>query len=198
MPRCKERWLICFNTQPPEGGCESNAKPLGKIDVSTHSRPKAAARSLSPHVHAALFQHTAARRRLADALSSTHQWGGFNTQPPEGGCCGGKLCLCFFFVSTHSRPKAAVQMPVAGILGRRVSTHSRPKAAALTNGRLLNGRWFQHTAARRRLHGIAVNQMRGHRFNTQPPEGGCSTNARIGEHAIVSTHSRPKAADHQA
>ena len=20
LPRCKERWLICFNTQPPEGG----------------------------------------------------------------------------------------------------------------------------------------------------------------------------------
>ena len=55
-----------FNTQPPEGGCSLKDflnHPV--ITVSTHSRPKAAAK--------------------ATAKSST-ALGGFNTQPPEGGC----------------------------------------------------------------------------------------------------------------
>ena len=34
---------LCFNTQPPEGGCEPNGLPLNFDVVSTHSRPKAAA-----------------------------------------------------------------------------------------------------------------------------------------------------------
>ena len=34
---------------------------------------------------------------------------------------------------------------------------------------------FQHTAARRRLHRIDVGLHHGQSFNTQPPEGGCST-----------------------
>ena len=103
--------LSCFNTQPPEGGCalrESLARQ--GINVSTHSRPKAAA-SLG---------------LVLDKLVN-----GFNTQPPEGGC---------FFrvdrvtkplsVSTHSRPKAAAasNIKIREIL--TVSTHSRPKAAA--------------------------------------------------------------------
>ena len=75
----------CFNTQPPEGGCTVDLR--GNILL--------------------VFQHTAARRRLAitDAVVaakevSTHSrpkaaehglgFGfavfGFNTQPPEGGC----------------------------------------------------------------------------------------------------------------
>ena len=85
-------------------------------------------------------------------------------------------------------------MPVAGILGRRVSTHSRPKAAALTNGRLLNGRWFQHTAARRRLIISKFIPINRRSFNTQPPEGGCTASPSIKCEVIVSTHSRPKAA----
>ena len=54
------------------------------------------------------FQHTAARRRLlylhiAHAVSQ-----GFNTQPPEGGCRKIKTASAPYRVSTHSRPKAAV------------------------------------------------------------------------------------------
>ena len=55
-----------------------------------------------------LFQHTAARRRLASyCLRRPRQIRRFNTQPPEGGWDGER---CFFLngdVSTHSRPKAA-------------------------------------------------------------------------------------------
>ena len=55
------------------------------------------------------------------------------------------------YVSTHSRPKAAV-LPVRTT--RRtddVSTHSRPKAAEQTNYIGSRSLMFQHTAARRRL-----------------------------------------------
>ena len=76
---------------------------------------------------------------------------------------------------------------------------------------------FQHTAARRRL--VGKGRFYGQRwgfntqppeggcqdgttggsggsgFNTQPPEGGCARNYRKKVRRIVSTHSRPKAAE---
>ena len=77
-----------------------------------------------------LFQHTAARRRLAAAGYGSPVFGevsthsrpkaagglqlynralgyGFNTQPPEGGWMVSMLPKKLFTVSTHSRPKAA-------------------------------------------------------------------------------------------
>ena len=121
-----------FNTQPPEGGCGAVAGGLAGWCVSTHSRPKAAARAVQ--------EWTAVFR-------------GFNTQPPEGGCntpgqvSGGdtgfqhtaaRRRLRYFiihdhakdYVSTHSRPKAAAYEKVVLALLTVVSTHSRPKAAA--------------------------------------------------------------------
>ena len=56
-------------------------------------------------------------------------------------------------VSTHSRPKAAAKFPTKYREIYVVSTHSRPKAAA---------------HARPSAGGSTS------RFNTQPPEGGCS------------------------
>ena len=78
------------------------------VSVSTHSRPKAAGAADCAVSNHCLFQHTAARRRLAkittlltkNLMVSTHSRpkaagrlphlltpcpGGFNTQPPEGG-----------------------------------------------------------------------------------------------------------------
>ena len=97
-------------------------------------------------------------------------------------------------VSTHSRPKAAVERLLINVYAYRVSTHSRPKAAAMyqadkavreefqhTAARrrlpylawaLSVDYWFQHTAARRRLEHHARDRRRRRRFNTQPPEGG--------------------------
>ena len=187
-----------FNTQPPEGGwaagihycngalqfqhtaarrrlVQSSAQNRNEVDVSTHSRPKAAgagtgntltALEVSTHSrpkaagdrHAAdllelTFQHTAARRRLGRALT---------------------LSQLFGTVSTHSRPKAAGRKRRKTMPNRSVSTHSRPKAAG-QNGLVVyagfcsfntqppEGGWqqmqifksaiflFQHTAARRRL-----------------------------------------------
>ena len=146
------------------------------MQVSTHSRPKAAGR---PHRNVLTLPH------------------GFNTQPPEGGWIIqpsikrkperfqhtaarrrlGLLSNVLFsdgLVSTHSRPKAAgfllflaactsscfnTQPPEggweprwAGYIAHSVSTHSRPKAAGaikLKHPDLFLK--FQHTAARRRL-----------------------------------------------
>ena len=38
--------VLCFNTQPPEGGWFPFLQSRGRIMVSTHSRPKAAGRSV--------------------------------------------------------------------------------------------------------------------------------------------------------
>ena len=75
------------------------------------------------------FQHTAARRRLAIIWVFIAFYAGFNTQPPEGGW------------------REKLQKWVICI----VSTHSRPKAAGLA--------YF-------------VSAMMVFSFNTQPPEGG--------------------------
>ena len=53
--------------------------------VSTHSRPKAAAQNRCLPYPSALFQHTAARRRLGFDRRTIWAWTRFNTQPPEGG-----------------------------------------------------------------------------------------------------------------
>ena len=126
--------------------------------VSTHSRPKAAGMKhacspvCSQFQHTAArrrlkidlpytfcenkFQHTAARRRLGCIQRKIFVRSGFNTQPPEGGC--GHCCLMVLteMVSTHSRPKAAVNKHLYKP-SYFVSTHSRPKAAEATfNGAL--------------------------------------------------------------
>ena len=144
----------CFNTQPPEGGW---------ADISGSTR------------HMTPFQHTAARRRLADHRRQQRH---------------------SRMVSTHSRPKAAGDSKTAGSDAAAVSTHSRPKAAGVAYAVRKHLRhWFQHTAARRRLgFGLSsfstISSVSTHSrpkaaggvftvllaiknsFNTQPPEGG--------------------------
>ena len=79
-----------FNTQPPEGGW-----------VQTSGEPPAPI----------MFQHTAARRRLAETVEAV--------EPAEA-------------VSTHSRPKAAGKIGASSRWRSEVSTHSRPKAAGIS------------------------------------------------------------------
>ena len=142
------------------------------------------------------FQHTAARKRL------------HNDRVRQSDCVD---------VSTHSRPKAAAENLPNTESTSPVSTHSRPKAAAWHPYGWSFIESFQHTAARRRLRFSIFNPLLTYRFNTQPPEGGCSiqelncraddgfqhTAARrrlqdavvfAASTAFVSTHSRPKAA----
>ena len=167
---------------------------------------------------AVMFQHTAARRRLLGRIPWRHRrasfntqppeggcrshhrarasragfntqppeggcrrraaqrgpGAGFNTQPPEGGCHSIRLSLQGLKpVSTHSRPKAAAGQALRWAMTDEVSTHSRPKAAARD--------------------GVARSAS-SDSFNTQPPEGGCSSGRVHAYHQAVSTHSRPKAA----
>ena len=98
-----------FNTQPPEGGWQAIGIYRQAFWVSTHSRPKAAGpwrdypfaplscfNTQPPeggwipyviiHPPSYMFQHTAARRRLADYVAKR---------------------MGAIMVSTHSRPKAA-------------------------------------------------------------------------------------------
>ena len=97
----------------------------------------------------------------------------FNTQPPEGGWSATEPMKFGTSVSTHSRPKAAVNRLFHWIHTRAVSTHSRPKAAVRKLAVIAFTLLFQHTAARRRLVLICLYNCHMQCFNTQPPEGGC-------------------------
>ena len=147
--------MYCFNTQPPEGGCAKCqegkvrenlfqhtaarrrlpiccGKCLALTNVSTHSRPKAAAYFLVKNATLEKFQHTAARRRLRLAIDEHF----------------GKLKM---FQHTAARRRLPHQPRCIGSV-RKVSTHSRPKAAAShLQTSLQSPHLFQHTAARRRL-----------------------------------------------
>ena len=143
----------CFNTQPPEGGCQRYDNCEQELAVSTHSRPKAAATKQSETRVLRLFQHTAARRRLPRKLPRhANRYCGFNTQPPEGGCpypnvnFGGNEVFQHTAARRrlHHRPAFPRQPPCFNtqppeggcpcgqgtVCRQNVSTHSRPKAAA--------------------------------------------------------------------
>ena len=137
----------------------------------------AARRRLAPPHYwsapAVQFQHTAARRRLAQSCNIWRR--------------------CVMFQHTAARRRLG-KNDRSGSFTLRVSTHSRPKAAGHASKRLCNHFLFQHTAARRRLeikwrysnlmkkfqHTAARRRLAGlpkgggatYGFNTQPPEGG--------------------------
>ena len=120
------------------------------------------------------FQHTAARRRLG--LPST-------------------LCSpALMFQHTAARRRLALSLLVRhGNI--TVSTHSRPKAA---------GRFYKRCSLSKpcfntqppeggwKIKGFGTAVLQS--FNTQPPEGGWMMCFLIEYTALVSTHSRPKAA----
>ena len=142
----------------------------------------------------------------------------FNTQPPEGGWTGFFMGGRMSDVSTHSRPKAAgvTFLPVA--IPETVSTHSRPKAAGLVMGNAkpllesfntqppeggwlqemsvdLSAELFQHTAARRRLVENSHKNITYALVSTHSrPKAAGIPPARKPTFPKVSTHSRPKAA----
>ena len=168
------------------------------LNVSTHSRPKAAGSVSVPCCMAAeVFQHTAARRRLDACVS---------------------LCYNIGVVSTHSRPKAAGFHAADFKRPSVVSTHSRPKAAGCFSVARFNcAISFNTQPPEGGWRTRPDNRQIAARFNTQPPEGGwTSTGLPVKETSlfqhtaarrrlvavqghrevgfVVSTHSRPKAA----
>ena len=165
---------VSTHSRPKAAGLSFGWLNLPTKLVSTHSRPKAAGNRFCPLSVRSVFQHTAARRRLADK--------GFAYNP-------GRM-----FQHTAAR-RRLVQFRGQPRLLLPVSTHSRPKAAGCaTTTSAIRRFWFQHTAARRRL-GRGLQRLGGGQsFNTQPPEGGWGATMKTFTQIRVSTHSRPKAA----
>ena len=104
--------------------------------VSTHSRPKAAGAQTHLDLTANVFQHTAARRRLAWVKVAYDKE---------------------VTVSTHSRPKAAgikADLPKCDPSGFNTQP---PEGGWVTNSTVKEAsKGFQHTAARRRLATMSV------------------------------------------
>ena len=80
-----------------------------QVIVSTHSRPKAAAAaSAKVSAKSRVSTHSRPKAAAVNCPTPVAPVGGFNTQPPEGGCdLYPELHPLVDQVSTHSRPKAA-------------------------------------------------------------------------------------------
>ena len=149
-------------------------KWLKLLDVSTHSRPKAAGEN--PQADKMTF------------AVSTH------SRPKAAGEAI-KAAALRLLVSTHSRPKAAGIMFAVFGKTRAVSTHSRPKAAGPCLFFGTGFAKFQHTAARRRLEIKVGNAKIGRVFQHTAARRRLAFSACLPARAsAVSTHSRPKAA----
>ena len=146
--------LSCFNTQPPEGGWLGPRHPCKRVIVFQHT---AARRRLANHnkyslLHSPVSTHSRPKAAGPDPLVHKSPSNGFNTQPPEGGWPRVVEHAAHFFGFQHTaaRRRLAYTLPL-------------PLMTVL----------FQHTAARRRLvDALAI-------YNVLK---------------AVSTHSRPKAA----
>ena len=167
--------MLCFNTQPPEGGwLERNTainrtmtfqhtatrrrlvfhfSPLHRQHkVSTHSRPKAAGHQLPPIVILVnVSTHSRPKAAGSYLAFKARNYGVSTHSRPKAAGAPPDFPRAALRVSTHSRPKAAGSRDKLVPITNYVSTHSRPKAAGAQPDfpRLLYG--FQHTAARRRL-----------------------------------------------
>ena len=219
LASCLSVFVRCFNTQPPEGGWPFlTAHTIRSLPVSTHSRPKAAGfiqaafvftggfntqppeggwtLTVCTNITSVWFQHTAARRRLANSLAlsssgkmfqhtaarrrletqhnqSLFQYSVSTHSRPKAAGMPDSPFGNGDGVSTHSRPKAAGLVGLLGLAGIPVSTHSRPKAA----GREAYNRFFfkcVSTHSRPKAAGSVFVRIpsTAWRFNTQPPEGG--------------------------
>ena len=167
-----QRYNDCFNTQPPEGGCNGNGSAAKASGVSTRSRPKAAGKNASRF--ARIYEvSTRSRPKAAGHQCRILRGGrGFNTQPPEGGCGNTYLETLHSVVSTRSRPKAAGVKPACSCTANSFNTQP-PEGGCSAK---------------------ITPFSRASGFNTQPPEGGCDTMLGVISLSWVSTRSRPKAA----
>ena len=120
-----------FNTQPPEGGWATTAH-TARVRRRFNTQPPEGGWLLGgwrPSCNG-LFQHTAARRRLAVSLEAA------------------AMVARFQHTAARRRLEYVDSMIERAI---KVSTHSRPKAAGNLLAQLKPSHSFQHTAARRRL-----------------------------------------------
>ena len=167
--------MSSFNTQPPEGGWERDS--LGMYAFIE-------------------FQHTAARRRLGEAIRDLTPILSVSTHSrPKAAGFSNRYAAATSSVSTHSRPKAAGVCNSRRLSFYAVSTHSRPKAAGTFSRFQAFFVAFQHTAARRRLDYQNRLQSWAAGFqHTAARRRLAILKPRVDKHGNVSTHSRPKAA----
>ena len=191
--------FLCFNSQPLEGGCVFFAVPHIVGFVSTHSRSKAAARTVLCSRGQTAFQLTAARRRLPrHGMGWPARSIRFNSQPLEGGCkrCPLRLRSEARFQLTAARRRLR-NTRVFAPKHAGVSTHSRSKAAACPDTSCTTASLpFQLTAARRRLQDSRDNYITRSLFQLTAARrrlrhSSCSRRIKV---RFVSTHSRSKAA----
>ena len=170
----------------------------GALQVSTHSRPKAA--GIRFHINNRRYRrfNTQPPEGGWPFIELTSHWlDCFNTQPPEGGWNAATTAAIPITRFQHTAARRRLdQQAKCQMVQRRfntqppeggwrfitekpssicsVSTHSRPKAAGvLAENIIRNNLEFQHTAARRRLDSVRLDCL---------------------AIRLVSTHSRPKAA----
>ena len=80
----------CFNTQPPEGGWEAVKTAAPFVEVSTHSRLKAAGQTIRySFLGFSCFNTQPPEGGWHHRLAAHRRMCRFNTQPPEGGWAGG-------------------------------------------------------------------------------------------------------------
>ena len=144
------------------------------MGVSTHSRPKAAAKNSQGGSFVKAFQHTAARRRLPRCIQCERLKHGFNTQPPEGGCVSW-FSLPFQAACFNTQPpEGGCAFNIFSFALIQVSTHSRPKAAAMLSSQYRDERkGFNTQPPEGGCFVLPTSKNLPSCFNTQPPEGGC-------------------------
>ena len=144
--------ICCFNTQPPEGGWAVKEVYDPNLDVSTHSRLKAAGqgggegeRCGRVSTHSRL--KAAGSRLSAPSVSNTC----FNTQPPEGGWVP-LIVMWVLFKCFNTQPPEGGWTRKAAFYQRYSCFNTQPP----------EGGWYCRCPF----------QINASRFNTQPPEGG--------------------------
>ena len=169
--------FLCFNTQPPEGGCVTTLIVSTIVSPFQHTATRRwLLSSFEDCISVTMFQHTATRRWLRAFGLSSQAIFSFNTQPPEGGCFHLTMRKYFnYMVSTHSHPKVAANRLYSSLCSILVSTHSHPKVAALPLffSPVLVG-CFNTQPPEGGCQVVKLILLNCNCFNTQPPEGGCS------------------------
>ena len=168
--------LLCFNTQPPEGGW-SRFENFGRINVSFNTQPPEGgwADILVKGLVMKMFQHTAARGRLDSMAVPVMRWIGVSThsRPRAAGLSTIRLGCPLRFQHTAARGRLAGQHRDNGIRTFGFNTQP-PEGGWMPVWSVgLQVEKFQHTAARGRL-----GPIKNHILTM----------------LVVSTHSRPRAA----
>ena len=124
--------FLCFNTQPPEGGCVTTLIVSTIVSPFQHTATRRwLLSSFEDCISVTMFQHTATRRWLRAFGLSSQAIFSFNTQPPEGGCHRQVIRLDKYRPFQHTATRRWLHL-FSGLLFNKlgVSTHSHPKVAA--------------------------------------------------------------------